>query len=113
METWMAEYFLPVFCRPLGGTIRWCREWHLHPEAVIRLTICWQSWETARREGPAEISAWLRDDLDYHLSVLTDPRGPFYQCSQEEGGHLEPRPFPSSPAALSGASADVLEGGTP
>lgn len=99
LEDWIEEYFLPMFCRPLGGALRWCPLWNLHPEAVTRLTACWRSWESLRTEPATGISEWLRDHLDYHLSVLTDQRGPFYQCSAE-GGHLEPKAFPCDPRSL-------------
>lgn len=94
VETWFTYFFAEVFRRPLGGSLRWCSQWQLHPEAVIRLTACWMSWESARLGDASAMSAWLRDDMDYHLNVLLDPRGPFYQCS-EAGQHIEPRPFPS------------------
>jgi hypothetical protein len=96
LEDWMDQYFLPMFCRPQGGSLRWCPKWWLHPEAVTRLTGCWLSWEAFRLDPATGISDWLRDHLDYHLSVLTDQRGPFFQCSPE-GGHIAPRRFPSDP----------------
>ncbi|MGJ9413599.1 DUF4913 domain-containing protein [Aeromicrobium sp. CF4.19] len=34
-----------------------------------------------RREAAPGISAWLHDQADYHMNVLTDPRGRFKGCS--------------------------------
>lgn len=99
LEDWMAAYFLPIFCRPQGGSLRWCPQWNLHPEAVTRLTACWLSWESLRQEPGTGISEWLRDHMDYHLTILTDQRGPFFQCSPE-GGHIQPKPFASDPRAF-------------
>lgn len=97
VEEWMAGYFLLVFQRPVGGEYRWCPRWHLHPEAVTRLTAMWRSWEALRLDPATGISDWLRDHLDYHLSVLLDRRGPFYQCDPDTG-HMDSRPFPLDPA---------------
>ena len=45
----------------------WCAQWWKHPEAVCRLT------------------AWWRDHMDYHMSVLMSSTGPFRYC--EDGEH--------------------------
>lgn len=62
----------------------WCAQWWKHPEAVCRLTALWLSWEAAR-EDPTGLSAWWRDQLDYHMSVLMSSTGPFRYC--EDGEH--------------------------
>lgn len=93
VEDWLAEYFLPMFIRPLGGEFRWCPQWWRHPEAVTRLTALWRAWEVFRLEPATGIADWLRDHLDHQLPILLGPRGPFCQCDQRD--HLPGEPFPA------------------
>lgn len=58
----------------------WCSEWWKHPEAVCRLAMLWRSWEEERYNVTA-FTNWWRDRLDYHMSVLMSPTGPFRYCS--------------------------------
>jgi hypothetical protein len=95
VEDWVAEYFLLMFRRPLGGMYRWCPQWWAHPEAVSRLTALWRSWEAMRLEPATGISDWYGSHLDHHLPILLGPDGPFCQCSKD--GHLELPPFPADP----------------
>ncbi len=37
IEDWVAEYFLPMFRRTLGGEYCWCGQWWRHGEAISRL----------------------------------------------------------------------------
>lgn len=90
VEAWVTGHFLPMFRRTLGGEFRWCAEWWRHAEAISRLTALWRAWETFRIEPATGIADWYREHLDHHLPILLGPRGPFYQCSEEE--HLDARP---------------------
>ncbi len=96
VEDWVAEYFLPMFRRPLGGMYRWCPQWWAHLEAVSRLTALWRSWEAMRLEPATGIGDWYGAHLDHHLPILLGPDGPFCQCSKD-GGHLELAIFPADP----------------
>lgn len=58
----------------------WCSEWWKHPEAVCRLATLWRSWEEERC-NMSTFTNWWHDRLDYHMSVLMSPTGPFRYCS--------------------------------
>src|ERR1041385_2954600 len=51
VEAWVAGWFAPPFARRLGTT-RWCAQWWLHAEAIVRLEAPWRSWETLRLAPP-------------------------------------------------------------
>jgi len=88
VEAWVLERFIPMYRRTLGGEFRWCAQWWRHAEAISRLTALWHAWETLRLEPGTGMGIWYRDHLDHQLPVLLGPRGPFYQCSEDE--HLDP-----------------------
>jgi Domain of unknown function (DUF4913) len=96
LEDWLADYFLPMFRRPLGGEYRWCAHWWQHGEAISRLTSLWHSWEVLRLQPGTGIAAWYRDHLDHQLPILMGARGPFCQCS--ETAHRDPREAAAAPA---------------
>jgi hypothetical protein len=96
LEDWLAEYFLPMFRRTLGGEYRWCRQWWRHGEAISRLGALWHSWEVLRIQPGTGIATWYRDHLDHQLPLLLGARGPFYQCSEEI--HREPHQPAADPA---------------
>jgi hypothetical protein len=86
--TWVTHHFVPLYRRTLGGEFRWCAEWWRHGEAISRLSALWFSWEAMRLQGATGMALWYRDHLDHQLPVLLGPRGPFYQCTENE--HLTP-----------------------
>lgn len=59
----------------------WCSEWWKHPEAVCRFATLWRSWEEGRY-NMATFTNWWRDQMDYHMSVLMSPTGPFRYCNE-------------------------------
>ncbi|MFD0900061.1 DUF4913 domain-containing protein [Actinomadura sediminis] len=85
---WVTHHFIPMYRRTLGGEFRWCAEWWRHDEAISRLTALWYAWEAMRLQGATGMALWYRDHLDHQLPVLLGPRGPFYQCTENE--HLAP-----------------------
>lgn len=96
LEDWLAGYFLPMFCRTLGGEYRWCHQWWQHGEAISRLTSLWHAWEVLRLQPGTGIATWYRDHLDHQLPILMGARGPFYQCS--ETSHRDPHQAETAPA---------------
>lgn len=102
VEAWVAGQFVPVYRRPLGGEFRWCAQWWLHPEAIIRLTALWHSWEVMRLQPGTGIAAWLRDHLDHQLPVLLGRSGPFAACTQAQHDELPEALLRSPPPELSG-----------
>ncbi len=97
VEAWVAGWFAPTFARRLGTT-RWCAQWWLHAEAIVRLEALWRSWETLRLDPNQGMSSWLRDHLDPQRQVLMGDSGPFQAC--EAGEHNPPPDLPviASPA---------------
>lgn len=82
VEDWVGQYFREVFRRPTGGEFRWCVEWGEHPEAVVRLTALWTSWEALQAEQPNALVTWLVGYLDPQLPVLLGRSGPFAGCTE-------------------------------
>lgn len=88
-----------------GGTrgVQWCSQWHEHPEAITRLWLVRAAQIDAVANGPVAVSAYLRDHFDHHMSVLTDAKGPFHNCTWEK--HLKEtvrgggRYLPTAPSA--------------
>lgn len=84
---WTHGWLVPMYRRPVGDgrSLAWCPEWWRHPEAVVRLSALWRGFEQRRLEPGDSMSAWLRDHLDHHLRILTDPTGPLKGCSDDRG----------------------------
>ena len=98
-EEFLLEQLLPTYVRDVDGrSFKWCIEWYFHPEAVSRVEALWRAWEHLRLDGATGISVWWRDHADHHMSVLLDPRGPFYKCDMQkhrDPEHLEPKKAPN------------------
>lgn len=99
LEPWVTEYFAPIITRRLTKQLTWCPEWWKHAEVIARLRALWETWESARLAGGAEMSAWWYVHVDAHLAVIMDGEtGPLSQCSPD-GGHAGPPPtLPVIPA---------------
>ncbi|QKG20090.1 DUF4913 domain-containing protein [Actinomadura verrucosospora] len=96
LSSWVSTHFVPMYRRTLGGEFRWCAQWWHHGEAISRLTALWYAWEAMRLQGATGMALWYRDHLDHQLPVLLGPRGPFYQCTENE--HLTPHEARVDPA---------------
>jgi hypothetical protein len=107
VEDWVADYFVPMFRRTLGGEFRWCAQWWQHGEAISRLSALWHAWETLRLQPGTGIATWYRDHLDHQLPILMGARGPFYQCS--ETAHREPHQASVMPAPAEWWDTDDVE----
>jgi hypothetical protein len=82
VEDWVERYFRVIFQRPAGGEFRWCQQWFEHPEAVVRLTALWTSWEALRDDQPNGLVTWLVGCLDPQLPALLGRSGPFAACTE-------------------------------
>ncbi|MDA3145772.1 DUF4913 domain-containing protein [Leucobacter sp. UCMA 4100] len=72
------EHLRHIYKRRINGNHRkWDPDWWMVPEAVVRMTALWRSWEAHRQVPSTGISVWMLDHLDRHMAVLTDPDGPF------------------------------------
>jgi len=96
VESFVSNHLAVLIQRRLEGTVTWCPQWTLHPEAVDRLTAIWEAWEELHNQGGAARSnRWLRH-VDPHLGVLMDAdRGPFVYCDPDKGhaaGRYQPLP---------------------
>lgn len=83
LTDWVEQYYLPVFTRPIGGTIRWCDQWHAHPEATLRLEALWRSWETLRLDPNLGMTTWLTHYADHLVATLLASHGPFARCGPQ------------------------------
>ena len=78
-----------------GTAVRWCSRWYEHDEAVARLEALRRAWEEHVVQPGAGMSSWYLTHYDPHLSALTAPGGPFWQCSP--GHHQAARPIGHEP----------------
>jgi hypothetical protein len=75
---------LPAYGRfvpQTGGAARWCATWWRHAEAISRLDALHLAWNALAPQGGIALSVWWREHVDYHLTVLLSPDGPFASCS--------------------------------
>ncbi len=70
-----------------GVGVRWCTRWYDHDEAVARLEALRRAWEEHVITPGAGMSSWYISHYDPHITALTAPGGPFWQCSP---GHHQP-----------------------
>lgn len=83
VHQWVADWALPTLGRTtLAGGQRWCHQWDAHPEAVLRLTLAWKTWERARHD-PTAYTSWLLDTWDRMWAALTAADGPFASCTPQ------------------------------
>lgn len=90
VEAWVEAVYTTTF--PRQGRARWCARWWAHPEAVLRLTALWQSWELARVQPGSGFADWLTRYLDpIHAQLISD-EGPFSACTKDR--HTDVKPWP-------------------
>lgn len=126
LHAWVGEHIGPLVRKITatgeGGGIRWCRQWWRHHDAVDRFTALYLVFtELTDQSTLSWLSAYLRDHLDPHLSVLTSPFGPFYACtplrhsdSSNPLGHTDlTEPDPTAPSlVMANGSVTALGNGT-
>lgn len=84
VQSWVENLYIATFVRPDGQQLRWCAAWWAHPEAIIRLTGLWQTWEMARLVPGVGMADWLRTYLDSLAPVLHSSSGPFASCTPDK-----------------------------
>jgi len=97
VQSWVENLYIATFIRPDGQQLRWCAAWWAHPEAIIRLTALWQTWETARLLPGVGIADWLRTYLDTLAPALHSPTGPFASCTPDKHTNQLPMPVTNPP----------------
>jgi Domain of unknown function (DUF4913) len=98
VETWVEHVYAPVYIRKTGQVQRWCASWWAHPEAIVRLTALWRTWEAARAsEEESAMAEWLRSCFDALNPVLLADDGPFASCSPDRHSEQKPMPLTSAP----------------
>ncbi|MCX4099218.1 DUF4913 domain-containing protein [Nocardia sp. alder85J] len=113
VEAFVEKFLAVVYAREVvraraDTDIKWCPQWHDHPEAASRLGAMWRAWEHARLGKTSELSSWWRDHADHHMAVLMSPDGPFKNCSIGKGKHAVLDPLPLE-AATPGSFDDPFE----
>jgi len=96
LPSFVEQYIVPTFARPLGGEFRWCTHWWDHIEAVLRLEALWRSWESLRLDPQTGMGVWLRDYADHQIPRIMAPTGPFARCQPDrhDRPHEPDRPLP-------------------
>lgn len=104
VETWVTTIYVTTYMRKMGGQIlRWCAQWWQHPEAIVRLTALWQTWEAARiNEDPGAMADWIRVYHDGLTPVLLSADGPFNSCTPIRHADQTPMPTTLAPAGYWG-----------
>lgn len=98
---WVEQWFIPTFQRKTGpGTLRWCRLWWAHAEAMVRFESLWRSWEVMRLDVGTGMGVWFRDHFDSQLPLLLGPDGPFAQCTTDKHEPVPALPTTPVPAAV-------------
>ena len=90
VHAWVTYHYTVVYVRRLKNGERWCARWFDHPEAVMRMTALWRTWEQARLNELIGAAGWLRIELDHHMPILHGEGGPFSGCV--DGEHRLPSP---------------------
>jgi hypothetical protein len=99
VEAWVTHVYTTTFIRRTGAATRWCAQWWDHPEAIVRLTSLWLTWESARAaEDPHPMADWLWRYLDTLAPVLHSPDGPFSECDPTDHVPGTPMPTQAAPA---------------
>ena len=80
---WVEQWFSVHYARSVTG-VGWCARWFDHPEALLRLSAMWRSWEHARRDDTTGIAVWLTSIADPLARELFDPAGTFRYCGRGE-----------------------------
>jgi hypothetical protein len=96
VETWVEAVYSTTYIRAKAADIKWCSRWWSHPEAIVRLTALWQTWEVAQiSQDPAAMADWIRTYLDWLNPPLLSAVGPFNECNWTR--HNQPQPMPTEP----------------
>ena len=98
VQSWVENLYTTTFIRPDNQQLRWCTCWWAHPEAIIRLTALWQTWEMARLVSGVGIADWLRIYLDSLAPVLHSSSGPFASCTPDKHTDQQPMALTDPPA---------------
>ncbi|WP_063711405.1 DUF4913 domain-containing protein [Nocardia asiatica] len=76
----------------------WCPEPWKHPEAMVRLTVIWRTYELLlHTRGEEGVSAWMLDHADPHMAKLFAYDGPFKCCNPRKGHTERLNPLPTAP----------------
>lgn len=100
VQTWVEHVYAPTYIRKITQTQRWCPSWWAHPEAIVRLTALWRTWEVARAsEDDTAMADWVRAYLDaINPVLLAADAGPFASCAPDRHSEQAPMPLTSPPA---------------
>lgn len=99
VEAWVTHVYVTTFIRRDSERLRWCARWWQHPEAIVRLTALWLTWEAARlAEDPHPMADWLWRYLDSIGPLLHSPDGTFSDCDPEECQVTAPMRVEPAPA---------------
>lgn len=91
LDTWVRDYFAPLYARPVGGEFRWCAQWRDHVEAVARLEAMWRAWEVLRLNPGTGMAGWFTSVADPLVIQLMSRSGTFAQCTLSRHMSIDPQ----------------------
>jgi hypothetical protein len=90
--------------------VRRCAQWWDHGEAIARLTVLWNGWQSAWWKPAAKPGWWL--DLDHHLPLLIGLDGPLRTCRHRKATGWANTNRPSSALVHSRLLAGLVHSST-
>ncbi|GAB3918912.1 hypothetical protein GCM10011575_28930 [Microlunatus endophyticus] len=104
VDAFVREYLRHMYKRRIDGRTRvWAARWWSYGEAISRLDALWRSWESLRQDPSTGMSVWWRDHADYHMPVLLDPDGVFFDSADDPANtnrRGDPLPYEPPPDGM-------------
>ena len=103
VAAFVAGFLAPTYAHDweaMDREFKWCSQWWLHVEAVVRLEAMWRAWEALRLDPALGASTWLLHHGDPGMAALTKPHGTFHRCSPEAHRVWEPLPVIPPPPGM-------------
>jgi hypothetical protein len=105
VDEFLRDVLRHIYARPIDGRQRvWAAEWWRYPEAIVRLTALWSTWEQLRLDSAMGMSLWYRYHADHHMPILMSPQGPFAPADTlDPANHClkgDPLPYRPAPAGM-------------
>ncbi|MDR0488801.1 MAG: DUF4913 domain-containing protein [Propionibacteriaceae bacterium] len=97
---WLASWYVR---KVDGRNSMWTSRWFDSAEVVIRMEAMWRAFESARLESGPAMSIWLKEHVDYHMTLILAPEGPLYAYGYNYSDQVtqgEPLPVIAPPLGM-------------